>query len=154
LRPSRDQEKPAREVYPITVEEDASPETLKALQSLLREYNTAQAGDGNVKPLRIFIQDDEGQVLGGLSGWSCWGWLHIDTLTLHESLRRLGYGTRLMMMMEEEARKRECTGIYLETYSFQALPFYQKLGYTLFGELDQFPREHKLYFLKKILTEP
>jgi GNAT superfamily N-acetyltransferase len=153
LLPSRDEKEPARETYRIAVEEDASPETLKALQSLLREYNTAQAGDGNVKPLRIFIRDDAGQVLGGLSGWSFWGWLHIDTLTLHESLRRLGYGTRLMAMMEEEARRRGCCGIYLETYSFQALPFYQKLGFSLFGELDRFPGEHKLYFLRKTLSE-
>lgn len=137
--------------YTISVEEEAKPDDMKALQSILHEYNTAQAGDGNAKPLRIFIRDGEGGIVGGLSGWSYWGWLHVDTLALGDSLRRSGYGSQLVSMAEEEARKRGCYGIYLETYSFQALPFYEKLGFTVFGELEKFPGEHRLYFLKKML---
>lgn len=142
---------PTPEAYTIAVEEDAKPDDMKALQSILREYNTAQAGDGNASPLRIFIRNGEGRITGGLSAWSYWGWLHVDTLALDESLRRSGYGSKLVNLAADEARKRGCCGIYLETYSFQALPFYEKLGFTVFGELDRFPGEHKLYFLKKIL---
>ncbi len=37
--------------------------------------------------------------------------------------------------------------------SFQALPFYQKLGYTVFGQLDDLPIGHQMYFLQKALVE-
>lgn len=33
--------------------------------------------------------------------------------------------------------------------SFQALPFYQKQGYSVFGELPDMPPGHVSYFLKK-----
>jgi len=39
----------------------------------------------------------------------------------------------------------------VDTLSFQALAFYQKQGYIVFGTLDQYPGEHKQYFLKKQL---
>jgi hypothetical protein len=35
--------------------------------------------------------------------------------------------------------------------SFQALPFYQKLGYEKWGELNDFPIGHTRHFLKKRL---
>jgi predicted acetyltransferase len=43
---------------------------------------------------------------------------------------------------------------YLETTSFQARPFYEKLGYQLFGELEGIDDECTLYFLCKHLPEP
>ncbi|MBV8086335.1 MAG: metalloregulator ArsR/SmtB family transcription factor [Chloroflexi bacterium] len=36
--------------------------------------------------------------------------------------------------------------------SWQALPFYQKHGYSLWGELDDFPRGHKHHFVQKALV--
>ena len=41
---------------------------------------------------------------------------------------------------------------YLETASFQALPFYEGLGYSIFGELPEISEGHTLYFLKKDLN--
>jgi hypothetical protein len=39
----------------------------------------------------------------------------------------------------------------LDTFSFQALGFYEKLGYRIFGELGDVAGGHKWYFLKKDL---
>ncbi|PYR99544.1 MAG: hypothetical protein DMG16_17510 [Acidobacteria bacterium] len=67
-------------------------------------------------------------------------------------MRRKGLGRHLLDATEGEAKKRGCKFAELETFSFQALEFYQKKGYTVFHELDQIAGEHRWYFLKKNLN--
>jgi hypothetical protein len=40
----------------------------------------------------------------------------------------------------------------VDTYSFEAKPFYEKLGYEVYGVLEDYPEEHCKYFLKKRLA--
>ena len=68
------------------------------------------------------------------------------------SARGQGVGSQLLAMAEQEAVARGCHSAYLDTFSFQALPFYQKQGYEVFGTLDNYPGEHKRYFLRKQLV--
>ena len=56
-----------------------------------------------------------------------------------------------MQLAEGEAKRRGCHGAHLDTLSSQALPFYQKLGYTVFGQIDDLPVGHARYYLKKSL---
>lgn len=76
--------------------------------------------------------------------------LHVDLLFLPESLRRDGIGRRLMNDAEGEAIRRGCRGAWLDTYSFQARGFYERLGYTTFGTIDDYPPGHSRIFLKKM----
>ncbi|HEV2054345.1 MAG TPA: GNAT family N-acetyltransferase, partial [Methylomirabilota bacterium] len=63
------------------------------------------------------------------------------------------YGQRLLAAAEQEARARSCDRLFLDTFSFQAPFFYQRLGYEILHVLDDFPRRpHKLYHLQKALT--
>jgi hypothetical protein len=39
----------------------------------------------------------------------------------------------------------------VETTSFQARPFYERLGYEVYGVLDECPVGHTTYFMKKQL---
>jgi hypothetical protein len=41
--------------------------------------------------------------------------------------------------------------VFLDTFSFQAPGFYQKLGYRVFGELVDFPPGHTRQYLTKRL---
>jgi hypothetical protein len=50
------------------------------------------------------------------------------------------------------AIERGCHGAFLGSFSFQARPLYEKLGYEVFGALDDFPPGHRLFLLKKRLT--
>jgi GNAT superfamily N-acetyltransferase len=77
--------------------------------------------------------------------------LHIGILWVHESLREHGYGRQLMAIAEREALARGCGSAFLDTFSFQALPFYARLGYEVFGELAEYPPGHTRYFLRKSL---
>jgi hypothetical protein len=54
-------------------------------------------------------------------------------------------------MIEEEAKKKGCKLVHLDTYSFQAPEFYKKQGYDIFGILDGYPEGIKRYYLKKDL---
>jgi GNAT superfamily N-acetyltransferase len=69
-----------------------------------------------------------------------------------EDLRGQDYGTKLMEAAELEARSRGCHAAYVDTFSFLALDFYRKVGYTIFGELEDFPKGHTRYFLRKMFA--
>ena len=75
--------------------------------------------------------------------------MHIDALWVDEQFRNGGYGSKLMRLVEEYASAHDHPLVYLETTSFQALPFYRKLGYEVFGELPEISEGHTLFFLRK-----
>jgi GNAT superfamily N-acetyltransferase len=121
------------------------------LKGLIR-FNEAAAGPINWRPLAVLVKDPAtGQTLGGLTGGSFHGWLFIELFWLPEALRRGGLGTRLIRQAEDEAARRGCLGVWLDTYSFQARGFYEKLGYRLFGTLDDAPPGHQRFYLQKRL---
>ncbi|HAK36566.1 MAG TPA: biphenyl 2,3-dioxygenase, partial [Pantoea sp.] len=62
-----------------------------------------------------------------------------------------GVGTQLIRAAEEEARRRGCRYAQVDTASFQARPFYEKLGYSLRFSLDNYPRHHQRHYLSKAL---
>ncbi len=84
-------------------------------------------------------------------GYTFADWMHIDILWVEESFRNKNNGSRLLKMAENEAIKRGCKHVDLDTMSWQAKPFYEKQGYTLFATLDNYPKGHSKYFLKKDL---
>ena len=104
--------------------------------------------------LVIPIHDDAGVVAGGFWGCTLFRWLHVQLLFIPETLRGRGIGSALMASAETEARKRGCIGSHVTSFSFQAAPFYAKLGYTPFGQLDDYPPGHNLLFLRKRFDTP
>lgn len=118
---------------------------------MLSEYNAGHVGPSDREQLYILLRDDDGKIHGGLNGSTCRGWLFVENLVVHEELRGQGYGSRLLTAAEEEARKRGCHAAYLDTYSFQARPFYEKRGYAVFGTLEDCPAGHQRFFLSKKL---
>lgn len=133
----------------ITNEPDAPESDSAVVRQGLRSFNNQFVNDDGFQPLNLFLRREDGSVAGGLLGDMYWGWLSINILWVDESLRRQGYGERLLMMAEEEARKKGCRAIHLDTMSFQAKPFYEKFGYTVFGVLDDLPIGHQRIFMWK-----
>jgi ribosomal protein S18 acetylase RimI-like enzyme len=114
-------------------------------------HNIAVTGHSAYYPVSYFLKSDEGEVLGGLLGMVWGGWLHIKFVWVAEPVRGRGHARRLVAMAEAYARKRGCRGAFLETFSFQARPLYEKLGYSVFGEIKDYPPGHSQYFLSKRL---
>jgi GNAT superfamily N-acetyltransferase len=117
----------------------------------ISQYNRQQAGEHNFQRLCFVLRTPDGEILGGVLGDMHWTWLHLDLLWVTEELRGRGYGRLLLLAIEDEARRRGASDVFLDTFSFQAPDFYKKYGYRVFGELDNFPAGHQRYFLVKHL---
>jgi GNAT superfamily N-acetyltransferase len=142
----------AAQGYSIAVDEAPAEADVRAIHTGLDEYNRQQgAPPVGYWPLRIFLRAQDGSVAGGLLGGSFWGWLHVEIFWLHEAARGQDYGTRMLALAEQEALRRGCHHAYVDTVSFQALPFYLKQGYTVWGELEDFPAGYTRHFLQKKL---
>jgi GNAT superfamily N-acetyltransferase len=135
----------------LTVEANPDPADRQIIGRGLDEYNRHHAGDSNHQELAVFVRDDDGKVLGGLLGDTYYGWLAINLLWIDAAWRGQGYGRAVLHAAEAEAIRRGCCHAHLDTLSFQALDFYRKEGYTIFGQLDGLPPGHTRYFLRKEL---
>lgn len=116
----------------------------------LRQHNLAHTGKLPQKSLHLFAYGPDRQVVGGLFGDIGWGWLHVDILWVDGSYRRQGLGGRLLRRAETEALALGVDRGYLETTGFQARPFYERMGYEVFAELEDQPPGHTCYYLKKV----
>jgi len=125
------------------------PEIEQAISQGLTAYNESKTEKSDLKALLVYAKNSAGETIGGLIGETLRGWLHIRRLWVSEENRSARLGSQLVIHAEDEAIRRGCLGSYLNTYSFQAQGFYQKLGYEIFGELDDFPLGHQNIFLKK-----
>jgi GNAT superfamily N-acetyltransferase len=105
------------------------------------------------KALRVFLQSADGKVVGGAIAEAFGGWVYVSLLWVEKALRGKEWGTRLMRTVEEEAVKLGCRHAHLDTYSFEARPFYEKLGYKVFATLEHYPPGYSKYFLKKTLAK-
>jgi GNAT superfamily N-acetyltransferase len=137
----------------IVVEPYASNHLKQVVEEGLGLYNVAVMGFSEYYPVAIFLKGENGEILGGVLG-QIWGkWLRIAILWLAESVRRQGYGSQLLLAAEVYARERGCRHVQLSTFSFQARPFYEKLGHEVFATLEDCPVGHCEYFLRKQLAE-
>ena len=100
----------------------------------------------------IYHNGKDNAVLGGLFGHMEYNWLHLEQLYVDEEYRGHDIGTELMEIAETYAKEKCATGIVLETWSFQARPFYEKLGYEVFAELKDCPPGTIMYLLRKELA--
>ena len=134
----------------LTLETAPSSDDEQVVLDGLRAFNVSVIGDPHLRPVDVFVRDESGDVVGGLIGHIKWRWLYVSKLWIPESLRGSGVGSRVMATAENHAWREGCLGVYLDTFEYQALPFYQKIGYELFGTLDGFPPGYKQYYLKKL----
>jgi len=116
-------------------------------------FNIAATGLPAYFPVNVLLRGEDGDVLGGLLGQLWGGWLQIVYLWVAEPYRGQGFGAQLMQTAEIYARRRGAIGATLETHSFQARPFYERLGYTVFGTLEDYPPGHAKHFMSKRLDD-
>jgi GNAT superfamily N-acetyltransferase len=135
----------------ISSEPDASREERSIIGDAVDNYNIRVTGDSNYSPINLFLRDESGAIRGGILADVWGGWLHIKFLWVEEGLREQGYGSQLLVAAEDEARVKGGRYAHVETFSFQARPFYERHGYRVFGELEDYPAGHQYYFLSKRL---
>ena len=142
-------------------ETDVDQSARKAVRTGLSAYNHSKSsvlrgyserGETDEVPFDLYAYDDAGELVGGIVAATWGGWLAIDLLWVREDQRGSGLGSDLLGRIEARARdERGCIGVRLDTWGFQAKPFYEKQGYTLFGVLEDHPPGETEYQLFKRL---
>jgi GNAT superfamily N-acetyltransferase len=121
--------------------------------AVLRAFTGQAVGPPDNRDFALLITaPGEAAVLGGLWGQSRWGAFYVDMIVVPEVLRGTGVGTDLMTRAEAEARARGCHLMWLDTYAFQARPFYERLGFEVFGEMDGPAPFYPRWFMRKALV--
>ena len=136
----------------IVAEKARASAASRVLWAGLIRFNRQQAGPLRYSRIVLTVRDGEGRVLGGLILQSYWKESYVELLWLSEKARRLGFGSRLIKEAERRARRRGSILIHLNTYSFQAPGFYEKLGFKRFGGMEGSPRGASRHFYVKRLA--
>jgi ribosomal protein S18 acetylase RimI-like enzyme len=138
---------------PLTIDAHPAPGDLEFLDDQINRYNIATTG---IRPaddilLSILVRDQAGAIVAGIWGWTWGGCCEIRTLWVYEQLRGQGLGQRLLAAAEQEALRRGCRQMLLDTHSFQAPGFYQRFGFEIVGTIEDYPVGHCKYYLRKRL---
>jgi GNAT superfamily N-acetyltransferase len=134
----------------VAVDPAPSPADEQAVIDGLRAFNAPFIGEPDERPLAAFARDEGGRVVGGLLGHTKYGWCYVAKLWVAAEARGAGHGSALLAAAEAEAWARGCLGVHLDTFEYQALPFYQRHGYELFGTLDGYPPGYRQFYVRKL----
>lgn len=136
----------------IVAERTGARAVSRRLWDGLIRYNRRTAGPFRYSRTVLSVRDGNGRLLGGLILQSYWKESYVELLWLSGKARRLGYGRRLMAEAERRARRRGSLLMHLNTYSFQAPGFYEKLGFKRFGGMSGSPPGASRHFYVKRLS--
>jgi GNAT superfamily N-acetyltransferase len=117
----------------------------------LTEFNADHYVVASERKLSVAAVGEDGAVVGGLLGRTDHGWLYVGWLWVSNDHRGNGVGATLMERAEAMARDRGCHHAHLTTLEFQASEFYERMGYRIFGVLDDYPKPYRRFFLQKEL---
>lgn len=137
----------------IELTQNPTEEQRQAILQPLIEYNDAQTGGSKSEPFALMVKDQNGEILGGLYGRMIFRWMFIELLSVPEQGRGQGIGSKLMAQAEALAKEKNCYGLWLDTFDFQAPEFYRKLGFIQFGEIVDYPPGHKRHYFQKRLID-
>jgi ribosomal protein S18 acetylase RimI-like enzyme len=118
----------------------------------LTRYNRRTAGPFHYTRTVLTVRSARGAIIGGLILQSYWKESYVELLWLSDRARRLGHGSRLMAEAERRARRRGSVLMHLNTYSFQAPGFYEKLGFRRVGGMSGSPAGESRHFYVKRLS--
>lgn len=144
----------ARQDATITIAED-DPKLAGTIEAELLRSLRATLPQSDNQGFLLSARSEDGNLAGGLTASTSYGWLLIKTVWVAEAQRGRGLGSALMDKAEMKARDLGCHGAWLDTSSPDAMRFYEWLGYETFGQLSnapgQTPETHRRWFMKKAL---
>ncbi len=111
----------------------------RRLSDGLDAHNFAATGHSDLRELTVKVEDADGELVAGLSGWTWATCAGIGMVWVREDSRRDGWGGRLLATAEEAARDRGCTQVVVSSFTFQAPEFYERHGYVEFARTEGIP---------------
>ena len=137
----------------FSVENNPDARDLDFLETQIRREASIAMGLGDEAELAIFVRD-AGRIVAGISGWSWGDCCELQSLWVEPSLRGRWLGTRLIAAAEAEAVARGCSQTVHFTYAFQARALYERNGYELVGQVENFPSGTDVLWYRKRLNPP
>jgi len=96
-----------------------------------------QARDDSPTSVEVYSLAEPQLVVGGLIGYVHWGWLEIDIVWVGNSTEVKELAST-QLIMNTKLKTQEQKRAKLNTFDFQAKEFYEKLGYVLYGRLEDY----------------
>lgn len=131
-------------------------ELAAVLDAGLDEYNFAATGTTkeDQDQFSVKVVDDAGEIVGGLTAWTWAGLCGISMLWIRADSRKDGWGSKILLAAEQEARRRGCDRIAVSSFTFQAPEFYQRHGYVETGRTLGIPGGAEDVHMFKQLADP
>ncbi|GAB3681640.1 GNAT family N-acetyltransferase [Angustibacter aerolatus] len=121
----------------------------------LNAFNLDASGSRDQRELSIRVDDEDGELVAGLSGWTWGTCAGVAMLWVREDSRRDGWGARLLHEAEQVARERGCRQVVVSSFTFQAPGFYQRHGYVEHGRTTALPVQGEAdVHMTKVLMPP
>lgn len=136
----------------ITCAMPPDPASDAAVTDGLRAHLRQAWGESRRVDVSWYLRDDDGRLVGGVIGHLAWDWLYLERVWIDASRRGRGHGAALMAAAESWARQSGCAGLHLDTFGEEALPFYQRLGFEVWGTLEGQPPGSRKHALRKPLS--
>ncbi|WP_109401285.1 GNAT family N-acetyltransferase [Proteus terrae] len=134
----------------LKITTNPTPNEINEIYEGLLTHNLRYIQMEQYSPLAVF-KEENGKKIGGITGDILGNWLRIRYLWVDKAYRGQNIGTELLQTMETTAKEKGAKYAEVDTFSFQALPFYQKQGFVIFGTLENYPISDKKYYLRKKL---
>jgi GNAT superfamily N-acetyltransferase len=125
--------------YRLVVEDSPHPADLALLEERVAAAAVEAAAAGTEKELAVFVRDDDGRILAGVSGIVWGGYCELQAMWVDEAHRGRGLARALMAAAEEEARRRGCALVAFHAYDLLAAGLYERLGYETVGVIEGIP---------------
>lgn len=136
----------------VTVAVDPDPQrACETIVEGLVQYNERFLGPRHWLPLAVTARNAEGAIVGGAYGAIQYDRLVVELLWIDEAHRGVGLGSRALEEIEAEANRRGAKRVFLDTFTFQAAPFYEKRGYAEVARIpDYFDGYDRIYLTKPL----
>jgi GNAT superfamily N-acetyltransferase len=120
---------------------DRDAELDARLDAELSDFNLTTSGVHVRSEFTVKIEDDAGDLVAGLSGWTWGTCAGISLVWVREDRRTQGAGSRLLAAAERVARERGCHQVVVSSFTFQAPGFYERHGFVETGRTEGLPIE-------------
>lgn len=111
-------------------EESVTDSMRRYINDGFMQYALEKVGLDGRKEQKAFLAYDGEEVAAVVVAEHFWGALHIKYVFVKKEYRGQGLGRKLMVQALDFGKNLFCPFAFVETMSFQGLPFYQKLGFT------------------------
>ncbi len=123
---------------------------LEPIVNGVMEYGLSQVN--GVRPRKwAFHAKNNGELIAGATGRDHYSQFYLDNIWVKEEYRSRGIGTSIHEKVTACAKRCGCRRVQLNTLNPKAVTLYQRLGYEILAEIDDYADGFKLYYMAKVI---